>query len=143
MSEKGLIQKTTLEAIADKIRSKTGKTAKIPVAKEAFSSEIDAVYQKGVEDGMESSIPVLQEKTVIENGEYVPDDGYAGFSKFVVEVPDTTPKLQEKIITQNGEYTPGEDCDGFSKVTVAVEENSVVLTFSGSLILSEDGILGV
>lgn len=33
-------------------------------------------------------IPTLEEKTATENGEYTPSKGFAGFSKFIVDVPE-------------------------------------------------------
>ena len=36
--------------------------------------------------GSGSAKPILQEKTATENGEYLPDRGYDGFSKFTVDV---------------------------------------------------------
>lgn len=42
-----------------------------------------------------SKEPMLQEKTVNENGVYVPDTGYDGFSEFVVDVPTYTTVASE------------------------------------------------
>lgn len=63
-------------------------------------------------------IPKLQEKSVTENGDVVPDSGYAGISKISVAVP--TPETQEKTATPSTtqqEITP-DDGKVLSKVTV-------------------------
>lgn len=59
----------------------------------------------------------LQEKTATENGEVLPDEGYDGLGKVIVDVQ---PNLQEKSVTENGEVLPDEGYDGMSKVTVDV-----------------------
>lgn len=73
------IWKSTLTGIADAVRSKTGKTNKIPVT--SLETEI-----KSISGGGGATAPILQEKTATENGEYLPDRGYDGFSKFTVDV---------------------------------------------------------
>lgn len=68
----------------------------------------------------------LQTKTITENGTYLPDDGYNGFSKVTVAMPTEEPVLGELNITENGTYLPGEGLDGYSKVVVNVEGASSV-----------------
>lgn len=46
--------------------------------------EHNIVVQAGSGSGVVK--PILQEKTATENGEYLPDRGYDGFSKFTVDV---------------------------------------------------------
>lgn len=88
-------------------------------------------YDEGYNDGYDNgfgegvSSVKLQTKTITENGEYTPDNGYSGFSKVNVSV--TVPlgkEEQEKTvdITKNGttEITPDEG-KVLSRVTVNVE----------------------
>jgi hypothetical protein len=85
----------------------------------------NGVYDGGTESGKQVGYTpvtvnvktVLEEKEIVENGEYLPNEGVDGFSKVTVDVQ---PDLQEKAITENGEYTPDNGFDGFSKVAVNV-----------------------
>ena len=76
-----LIKKSTLSETANAIRVQKGTTDTIDPAN--FGSEIMAIKSSVVE-------PILQEKTTTENGEVVPDEGYDGLSKVVVNVPTGT-----------------------------------------------------
>lgn len=68
--------------------------------------------------------PKLEEKNIVENGEYIPqDEGLDGYSKVNVNVP--IPKLEESQrieIVENGNYnvTPNGDYDAIKKVEVNV-----------------------
>lgn len=84
-------------------------------------------YSDGYDNGFDEGVASvkLQTKTITENGEYTPDNGYSGFSKVNVSV--TVPlgkEEQEKTvdITKNGttEITPDEG-KVLSKVTVNVD----------------------
>lgn len=58
-----------------------GQTATIKAAEYEFDH--DLVFKAGSGGAAK---PILQEKTATENGEYLPDRGYDGFSKFTVDV---------------------------------------------------------
>lgn len=68
--------------------------------------------------------PKLEEKNIVENGEYIPqNEGLDGYSKVNVNVP--IPKLEESQrieIVENGNYnvTPSGDYDAIKKVEVNV-----------------------
>lgn len=68
--------------------------------------------------------PKLEEKNIVENGEYIPqDEGLDGYSKVNVNVP--IPKLEESQrieIVENGNYnvTPSGNYDAIKKVEVNV-----------------------
>lgn len=72
-----LIEKSTLGDIGDAIREKTGGISLIDPAN--FASEIENIPSALDE------IP-LQEKIVTENGEVLPDEGYCGLNKVIVDV---------------------------------------------------------
>lgn len=67
-----------LSAIAAAIRAKTGKAEKLSL--DQMPKEIAGIDSGGAD-------PVLQEKTITENGFYMPDDGYDGLSGVTVNVP--------------------------------------------------------
>lgn len=77
---KVFIEETTLTDIADLIRESKGTTELYDPAK--FSDE----FREIIENGSSVLPPVLQEKTITENGEFTPDEGYDGLSKVIVNV---------------------------------------------------------
>lgn len=77
-------------------------------------------YEEGFQAGVDSV--KLQEKTVTENGDVLPDEGFNGMSKVTVAVPTGSGKEEQEksiTITENGttEVTPDEG-KTLSKVTV-------------------------
>jgi len=59
----------------------------------------------------------LEALSVVENGNYLPSEGYDGFSEVQVDVQ---PDLQAKSVTENGTVYPDPGYDGLSEVTVNV-----------------------
>lgn len=74
----------------------------------------------GVVGSHVDSEPVLQDKTITENGTYIPEEGVDGFDSVTVNVPDTPAVVQQLNVTENGTYTPSDGVDGFNSVVVAV-----------------------
>ena len=65
-------------------------------------TKTDEIYRLSNEDSIN-----LQEKTIVENGEYTADDGYDGLSKVIVDVPVPDGYIQPsgtKDITANGTH---------------------------------------
>lgn len=85
--------------------------------------------------------PVLQSKTVTENGTYTPDSGYAGLSQVVVNTQGGT--MQSKSVTLGSSAptttTPDQGYAGLSSVSYTVDASAV----SSSNIKSGATILGV
>mgnify|MGYP002711164222 CR=1 FL=1 len=73
-------------------------------------------------DGNIQVKPVLQSKSVTENGSVVADDGYCGLSAVEVSVPPTPTQEKNVTITENGSQiiTPDEG-KTLSKVTITVD----------------------
>lgn len=72
--------------------------------------------------GGSSPSPILQSKTVNQNGVVLPDSGYDALSQVNVEVPPTVPTLQSKFTSENGIITPDQAYDGLSSVEVNVNQ---------------------
>ena len=78
------------------------------------------------------------------NGDYLPPEGYDGFSSVSVNVP--SPVLEAIQITENGSYTPPEGVDGFYSVGVNVpptEPSIIPITITqNGVITAPSGIDG-
>ena len=70
-----LYEEKHIQNIANAIRVKTGKTDSLLVS--AMAEEIEGISVK--------ADPILQDKTVTENGEVTADDGYDGLGKVTVD----------------------------------------------------------
>ena len=66
--------------------------------------------------------PVLQNKTITENGSYTADQNYDGLGTVIVNVQGSTINNQDKEITANGTYTADEGYTGLGTVTVNVPQ---------------------
>ena len=107
-----------------------GQTATLSCAGKKMSTDI-SITAPEVEE------KILQEKTITENGEVVPDEGYDGFSKVNVNVPIPDGYIQPsgtKEITENGTY----DINEFATIEVnvpipVVEMYDGIVTYSGGV----------
>ena len=68
--------------------------------------------------------PILQNKTITENGSYTADQNYDGLGTVIVNVQGGTINNQDKTITQNGTYTADSGYTGLGEVTVNVSSGS-------------------
>ena len=68
--------------------------------------------------------PILQNKTITENGSYTADQNYDGLGTVIVNVQGSTINNQDKTITQNGTYTADSGYTGLGEVTVNVPSGS-------------------
>ena len=107
MSDYGRISKAIVKAIADALR---------------FCNGNEAQYTPGQ---MPNAVRLLKkrltQKTITQNGTYIPPSNYDGFDLVTVNVEggsgDTV--LVSKNITANGNYSPVDDnADGYSSVSV-------------------------
>lgn len=77
--------------------------------------------------------PVLQNKTITENGSYTADQNYDGLGTVIVNVQGSTINNQDKEITANGTYTADEGYTGLGTVTVNVPSESNIEPIYSSL----------
>jgi hypothetical protein len=100
-------------------------TAAVQDLKNGYGGEGD--YNEGYEagkldgysEGYTASQNARQEKSITQNGEYIPDEGYSGFSKVTVNVPQKEEQEKTVNITQNGtKEVTADSGKTLSKVTI-------------------------
>ena len=88
-------------------------------------------------------VPTKTAKTqsleVTENGLYVPEPGYDGFSGVFVDVQTKTPNIRPLEIAENGTYTALDGVDGYSPVTVNVSIPDGYIVPNGTKEITENG----
>lgn len=77
--------------------------------------------------------PVIEPKTITENGTYNAPEGVDGFTPITVNVP--APLLEDRYINANGQYGPNEGYDGIRNVIVEVPVPSIL-----PLTITENGV---
>ena len=82
--------------------------------------ELSGIIQNYLEGSISTigRAPVIESKSITENGTYTAPEGVDGYSPVTVNVP--APVIQSKSITENGTYTAPEGVDGYSPITVNV-----------------------
>ena len=71
-------------------------------------------------------LPVLQKKSVNQNGVVMPDGGYCGLEKVTVDIPERIPILQDKTVVKNQIVTADSGYDGLGQVTVNVVSGGAI-----------------
>lgn len=85
--------------------------------------EISGIIQNYLRGSIESiggEPPVIESKTITENGTYTAPEGVDGFSPVVVNVPTVEPVIDSISIFENGTYTAPEGIDGYSPIIVDI-----------------------
>lgn len=131
--DKILVENGTFYASGDLMTGYRSVTVKVPASKESIINP-KTITENGTYDAKKEGAdgynpivvnipdPILQDKTVNQNGIVTADKGYDGLSSVTVDIPD--PVLQEKTIdiSENGTYTIVADAshDGLVKVIINV-----------------------
>jgi len=105
--------------------------------------ELSGMIQEFLEGSIKSiggKQPVIQSKTITENGTYNVPSGIDGFNPVVVNVPSQEPNIQERVFASNGTFNPPEGVDGYAPVIIDVpmkEEITLNATMNGTYTPSE------
>ena len=86
---KYVIGDTTLTAFADQARRISGETEELSI------EQMITIFSNASEG--DGSTPLLQDKTVTENGEVTADEGYDGLGKVTVNVPSNGGITEEEV----------------------------------------------
>lgn len=105
--------------------------------------ELSEMIQEFLEGSIKSiggKQPVIQSKSITENGTYNAPSGVDGFNPVVVNVPSQEPNIQERVFASNGTFEPPEGVDGYAPVIIDVpmkEEITLNATMNGTYTPSE------
>ena len=89
--------------------------------------------------------PVIESKSITENGTYTAPSGVDGYSPITVNVPTPTPVIESKSITENGTYTAPSGVDGYSPITVNVPTptmDDITITQNGTYLPASHNLDG-
>lgn len=133
----------TLESFKDIIITKNGIYR---ASDEGVSGYKTIKVDVGGTGGDTATAPLLlQEKIANQNGEYLPDEGYYGFGKFIVDVPSEDVVLQDKTVVPTKErqvVTADEDYTGLGNLTIEPIPDEYIVP-EGTLNIDKNGSYNV
>lgn len=85
--------------------------------------EVSGIIQNYLEGAIKTKgkVPVIESKSITENGTYTAHEGVDGYNPITVNVPTPEPVIQEKVFSGNGTYNPPEGVDGYAPVIIDVK----------------------